>query len=417
MIKIYLSYKKQLNNFIYLSIVYGINILLPLILFPFLLSSLGKEIYGEVIYAQTVASYFLVFTNFGFNISSTKAISLHRENKERVNLIFSSTIYSKLLFFFLSLFILVLFGTFFNLKGDKLLLYALSLLICFSDALLPIWYFQAIEKMKYITVANLLSRLSGAICILIFVRDKSDYLLVPCLYFLGNFLGAIISLYIVFIKEKVCLTPLLISEISKRVKEGYLFLFSDFSAILKDKGNITIIGAFLGMSYVVYYDLAEKIVWAFRSILYNLNIAFFPYIVKIKNRIITKKIIWFAFICSLICYSLLCVFSNEIIYLLSRNTEMFFINSFIYIQGIYLLLATLSSCVGQFIMITHNLERYFFKSLLISSLSYFLFVFLLYIFNFFSIESLVLIYNGSIFVELIYRLYICRRKKLIQWVF
>ncbi|MFZ7239179.1 oligosaccharide flippase family protein, partial [Avibacterium avium] len=87
MIKVYLEYKTQINNFLYLSIVYGVNILLPLVLFPFLLHRLGENLYGKIIFAQTIANYFLVFTNFGFNISSTKSISLNKDNQEKTNII------------------------------------------------------------------------------------------------------------------------------------------------------------------------------------------------------------------------------------------------------------------------------------------------------------------------------------------
>lgn len=416
MIKIYIEYKTQINNFLYLSIVYGVNIFLPLVLFPFLLHRLGEDLYGKVIFAQTIANYFLVFVNFGFNISTTKAISLNKDNRENINIIFSSTIYTKLILFFVSLLLTVLFCIIFGISKNDMMLYIVSLFICFSDALLPIWFFQGIEKIKYITIVNVSSRILGAIFIILTVKNKDDYILIPLLYFLGNLFGAIISLYIAFRKENVHLILVEKKNIIDRIKEGYVFLFSDFSSILKDKGNITIIGIFLGMSYVVYYDLAEKIIWAFRSVLYNMNVVFFPYIVKnnIKERV--KKIIWAIFLCSCFSYAILYFFSDTIIYFISRDENMFFINSFIHLMGVYLLLATFSSCVGQFILIVNNLEKFYLKSLLITSISYFCLIFMLYMMEVFSIESLILVYNLSVFIELVYRIYICKKKHLIGYV-
>ncbi|MFU2047868.1 oligosaccharide flippase family protein [Avibacterium gallinarum] len=416
MIKVYLEYKTQINNFLYLSIIYGVNIFLPLALFPFLLHTLGKDLYGKIIFAQTIANYFLVFTNFGFNISSTKSISLNKDSKENINIIFSSTIYTKLILFFVSLLIIILFCITFGINQDDMVLYIASLLICFSDALLPIWFFQGIEKMKYITIVNVLSRILGAIFIILIVRNEYDYIFIPFLYFIGNLVGSIISLYIAIKKENVRLIFVENKNIIERIKEGYVFLFSDFSSILKDKGNITIIGMFLGMSYVTYYDLAEKIIWAFRSILYNMNVVFFPYIVKnnIKERV--KKIIWAIFLCSCFLYVILYLFSDTIIYFISRDENMLFINSFIHLMGVYLLLATFSSCIGQFILIVNNLEKLYLKSLLITSISYFCLIFFLYLMKIFSIESLIIAYNSSILIELIYRVYVCKKKHLIGYI-
>ncbi|POY44474.1 hypothetical protein C3007_03930 [Avibacterium gallinarum] len=173
---------------------------------------------------------------------------------------------------------------------------------------------------------------------------------------------------------------------------------------------------FLGMSYVTYYDLAEKIIWAFRSILYNMNVVFFPYVVKnnIKGKV--RKIIWAIFLCSCFLYAILYLFSDKIIYFISRDENMLFINSFIHLMGIYLFLATFSSCIGQFVLITNNLEKLYLKSLLITSISYFFLILFLYITKIFSIESLIIAYNASVLVELIYRIYVCKNKNLIGYI-
>ncbi|POY44473.1 hypothetical protein C3007_03925 [Avibacterium gallinarum] len=228
MIKIYIEYKTQINNFLYLSIVYGVNIFLPLVLFPFLLHRLGEGLYGKIIFAQTIANYFLVFTNFGFNISSTKSISLNKDNQEKTNIIFSSTIYAKLILFFISLLITILFCIISGINQNDMVLYIASLFICFSDALLPIWFFQGIEKMKYITIVNVLSRILGAIFIILIVRNEYDYIFIPFLYFIGNLVGSIISLYIAIKKENVRLIFVEKKNIIERIKEGYVFYFLIF---------------------------------------------------------------------------------------------------------------------------------------------------------------------------------------------
>ena len=73
------------------------------------------------------------------------------------------------------------------------------------------------------------------------------------------------------------------------LKNSIVFVFSDLMAILKDKTNIMLLGTFVGMNAVAYYDLAEKIVWAFRSVFSNINIAFFPYFSRKNCKFAPQK--------------------------------------------------------------------------------------------------------------------------------
>ena len=66
--------------------------------------------------------------------------------------------------------------------------------------LFPDWFFQALERMKYITILNLLSKLLFTIAIFVFIKDKSDYIYQPLFVSLGFILSGIISLYYIFVK-------------------------------------------------------------------------------------------------------------------------------------------------------------------------------------------------------------------------
>jgi len=75
--------------------------LIPLLTYPYLIRVLGKETYGLVVFVQAIVAYMVILVGFGFNISATREISIHRENKEKLNEIVSSVLIVKSLFFFL----------------------------------------------------------------------------------------------------------------------------------------------------------------------------------------------------------------------------------------------------------------------------------------------------------------------------
>ena len=82
------QYRVQVSNFAYLSIVQFGNMILPLIVLPFLLNRLGIDNYGLVVFSQSIAAYFAVFIRFGFNTYATQQVSRFSENKSKLNDIF-----------------------------------------------------------------------------------------------------------------------------------------------------------------------------------------------------------------------------------------------------------------------------------------------------------------------------------------
>lgn len=115
--------KKIMENLSYLSAIQIMTLLFPLVTIPYLIQILGSEYYGKVIYAQTIASYFSLLVNYGFHASGVKEISLHRNDKEKVNEIFSSIMIVKISLFTLSFGLLGLVCFLLNISTQDTLLY------------------------------------------------------------------------------------------------------------------------------------------------------------------------------------------------------------------------------------------------------------------------------------------------------
>lgn len=82
-------YKTLIENFGYLTLLQICNLLIPLVTYPYLINTLGKNLYGVIIYSQAIVSYLAIFVNWGFNISATKYISINREDSKKINEIVS----------------------------------------------------------------------------------------------------------------------------------------------------------------------------------------------------------------------------------------------------------------------------------------------------------------------------------------
>ena len=63
---IYINNKVIFTHFTYLWILQFVRIIIPIILIPILISNIGLDKYGIIIFAQTFVAYLMIVINFGF---------------------------------------------------------------------------------------------------------------------------------------------------------------------------------------------------------------------------------------------------------------------------------------------------------------------------------------------------------------
>lgn len=57
--------------------------------------------------------------------------------------------------------------------------------------------------MKYITIVNIVIRSIFIVLIFLCITTTEDYVYVPLLFTVGYFIGGILALYVVFVREKI----------------------------------------------------------------------------------------------------------------------------------------------------------------------------------------------------------------------
>ncbi|WP_282039744.1 oligosaccharide flippase family protein [Saccharicrinis aurantiacus] len=296
-IKLLISdHKSLLSNFGYLSILQIVTMLLPLATYPYLVQTLGLEIWGKVIFAQVICNYFAIFIRFGFQLSATKEVSIHRDSAPILSRIVSSVLIIRTLLFVTSFLILFIIVACIPSFWEDKALYFLSFLFCINEWLFPIWYFQGIERMKYVTFISLTSKLIFFCLIFVFIKTESDYLYVPLLNGIGVLFGGIVALYIIFIKHKVAFKFQAKSVLLKYFNES-LPLFGSMAVIsIRDNFNVIFIKLFLGSSEVAIYDLGIKIMNIIKVFITLINTATYPKIMREKNIKFLKKMVFVVFV-------------------------------------------------------------------------------------------------------------------------
>ena len=279
-----MSYKKTLAiNFGSLSIVQIATYILPLIYLPYLVRVIGPDKFGAIAFAQAVVLYFNLITNLGTNLYAPREIAISKGDNIKISNLVSNILFLKIIFLLLAIFsYFIVIGIVPNFRAEKIIFMFTggSLIV---TALLPTWFFQGIEKMANIAIANLLSRGLGVFLIFTVINNKSDYVYVPLVNISSQMLGLFFMYYIMITKEKIKIVKPNISLTKKIIKESIPLFISNVSVSIYTGINIIVLGFLTNNTIVGYYSAAEKIVRAGLSIQGQLGVVFYPHISKMVS--------------------------------------------------------------------------------------------------------------------------------------
>ncbi len=156
---------------------------------------LGPGDFGKISFATALIAYFTLATHLGLPLLGAREIA---KSNNDISCYFSNIIFLRFSLAVLS-FTLLCMLIFFLPKSLELkrlvLLYGLGL---FFSALRVDWVFQGIEKMEFIGLSRILSASVFLGFALLFVKNNSHLLLVPCFHVFGVLVAALALLTIFF---------------------------------------------------------------------------------------------------------------------------------------------------------------------------------------------------------------------------
>ncbi len=288
--KIFKNKKNKIvvSNYIYLLLIQGTNFILPLITYPYLVRVLKIEKYGIVMMASSLVVFLNIFVDFGFNISATREVSLIRKNKKKLSSYYWNVFSVKLLLIFVSFLLLLLLTSLIPKLQSHKEIYLLSFGIVIGQNIFPAWFFQGIEKMKVITLINVLAKIIFTISLFIFIKKQSQYIYVPFLnslgYLLAGIIGFLISLrYIYFVKPQRV-------KMKEFFGENKSLIASNFATSIYTSGNTFILGLIGGETIAGVYSSMEKLVMATKTLYTPLYQAIFPWLANKSKKEITEFI-------------------------------------------------------------------------------------------------------------------------------
>ncbi|WP_305809910.1 oligosaccharide flippase family protein [Photobacterium kishitanii] len=249
--------------------------MVPLIVLPYLTRVLGVSSYGIFGVVFAVSQYLILFTDFGFNLTSTKRIVEAQGNNEKISKIFFETIYCKLTLSILSLLFIVIYGFF--TQDDKLYLALLvSWIQVLGTVLLPVWYFQGIEKMSFLTIAIISSKIILLPFFFFFVKSSEDLNFAIFFQSISMLVAGLISLALIIKNGKIKFVPVNIKEIINTYIDSYQIYIASLAISLYTVSNPIIINIFSTHEEVGLYAGADRIKAAILGLVLVLSSVLYP---------------------------------------------------------------------------------------------------------------------------------------------
>lgn len=283
---------KEAKDTIWLIGLQGVNYLVPLFVWPYLMVALGAEQFGVYSFGIALAQYLMMLVDFGFNLTASKQIALAQGDELETNRIFSATMTAKLLLLCLSGIIVAIVSVIPAYTVYRNIVWITWLMVV-GNAFSMFWLFQGLGKIKLISIVNTAMKLLILPLVFVFVKTPADANIAAWIQ-AAVFVGS--GIVIVLLTQKLSLAqvvPIQWKDIKEQLKSSFSIFLSSAATSTYTALFVVILAYMVSADEVGRYSAAEKIM---RSICYliwmPISQAYFPRASKLgkENPIEGKRL-------------------------------------------------------------------------------------------------------------------------------
>jgi PST family polysaccharide transporter len=296
--------KVLMENFLSLSLLQVAGYIFPLITLPYLARVIGVDKFGEIAFASSVIVYFQTVVDWGFNYTATRDVARCKNDIGKVSEIFCNVMGAKILLLIVSTVVFAICVYSIPFLYEKRLILWMTFLYVPGYLMFPDWFFQAIEKMKYITILNVISKILFTVAVFVFIKEKSDFILQPLFVALGFIISGIITMWIIFTKFKVRLIMPLPSKIIKLLRESFNMFISLLLPNLYTNFSVILLGVYGGSTATGIFSSGKRFIDLCEQFMQVLSRAFFPFLSRRmdKHETYVKISGWISIVMSIVLF-------------------------------------------------------------------------------------------------------------------
>ena len=232
-----------------------LNLIFPLITFPYVTRVLSVSGIGEYNFANSIVSYFLLLAGLGVSKYGVREGAKYRDDIEKeskfVSEVFTINMIATILAYIL-LAVVIVFSDQVNRYAITVIIFSLQI---FFTTIGVEWLFSMYEEYAYITIRSIIFKIISVVLLFLFVRDKNDvgiYAAITVFSSVGsNILNYIRARKMVHIRFRF--------DWNKHLKSIMILFASSIAIQIYVNSGITILG-FMKDTYTVgLYSVSSKI--------------------------------------------------------------------------------------------------------------------------------------------------------------
>lgn len=192
--------KSLFKNSVYKSLLNIANIIIPIIIGPYITKLLDVDLYGA--YNKVYAEFqtFLIFASFGIYTFGVREISKIRNEEKKVANLFTNLFVLGVITNILIGIIYVIYSLIFS-KGITTQIYLIFIIQIVANIFYMEFLNEALENYKFITIKTLIVKVIYLVLLLAFVRKPDDIIIYTLIISFIVFLNNIISY--IYIRKKI----------------------------------------------------------------------------------------------------------------------------------------------------------------------------------------------------------------------
>jgi O-antigen/teichoic acid export membrane protein len=248
--------KSLFKNIIYKVLLNVFNLIIPLLVGPYVNRALGPKSLGYVQWTESIYNYFFIFASFGVYQYGMREMARIKDDKQKISQLFTSLFTISAVTGILTLLIYLGFSYF---KYQDAIIYPILLIFGFNlivNIFYVEWVNEAMENYDFITIKTIIVRSIYVGLIFVFVNTAKDYNHYAMLLVLLTFLNNLISFVYIKRKVKFDFNGL---KIRQHLKPMFLVVIFSNANVLYTQLDRFMLGEFVNSKAVSFYVIPQQI--------------------------------------------------------------------------------------------------------------------------------------------------------------
>lgn len=267
----------QLKKNIIFNIVYQcFQLILPLIITPYIARVLSPEGIGMYYYSTSIVTYFGMFILLGVANYGNRSIAEVSKDKKKLSVTFFE------IYFFQVILGIIVIAIYFiyAINQKEYILYLIQLIYLIGLIFDYNWLFAGIERFDLTVSRTILIKLLTFCSIFFFVKDNSDLYLYVFIMTVGPLIGQLFLLPFLF--RNIKFYKISLRGVLKHIKPNLILFVPIFATSIFTQVDKIMIGNMINTTEVAFYDYSEKIIKIPIGIITAFNTVMMPRMVNLS---------------------------------------------------------------------------------------------------------------------------------------